>query len=261
MASATLDQFFSLAGRVALVTGAGGDIGGAIARALAAAGATVALNGRNAAKLDAMAQQIRAAGGVAESFPGDISDLGAIPALVEGVREGLGGADILVNCAGINRRMPIADVTPAIYDEIMATNLRGLYFLSQAMLPLLQERGGGKVLHIGSLTSLVGLNDVSVYGMAKSAVAQLTKTMAIEWAPFNVQVNCLCPGFIQTALAAPNWENERRRAWMLSRLPIQRPGQPEDVAGAALFLVSPAASYITGQALFVDGGFTAGSSW
>jgi NAD(P)-dependent dehydrogenase (short-subunit alcohol dehydrogenase family) len=166
-----------------------------------------------------------------------------------------------VNCAGINRRMPITDVSPAVYDEIMATNLRGLYFLSQAALPLLQARGGGKVLHIGSLTSLIGLSEVSVYGMAKSAVAQLTKTMAIEWAPFNVQVNCLCPGFIQTALAAPNWENPRRREWMLSRLPIQRGGQPDDVAGAALFLVSPAADYITGQSLYVDGGFTAGSAW
>lgn len=261
MGNATLDQLFSLAGRVALVTGAGGDIGSAIARALAGAGATVALNGRNEDKLAAAAQQIRDAGGAAEPFPGDISDLEAIPPLVDGVRDRLGGLDILVNCAGINRRMPIADVTPAVYDEIMATNLRGLYFLSQAVLPLLQARGGGKVLHIGSLTSLVGLSDVSVYGLAKSAVAQLTKTMAIEWAPHNVQVNCLCPGFIQTALAAPNWENPRRREWMLSRLPIRRPGQPDDLAGAALFLVSPGANYVTGQALYVDGGFTAGSSW
>lgn len=261
MGSATLDRLFSLAGRVALVTGAGGDIGAAISRALAGAGATVALNGRNEAKLAAAAQEIRDAGGAAEVFPSDISDLAAIPRLAEDVGERLGGIDILVNCAGINRRMPITNVTPAVYDEIMATNLRGLYFLSQAVLPLLQARGGGKVLHIGSLTSLIGLSEVSVYGMAKSAVAQLTKTMAIEWAPFNVQVNCLCPGFIQTALAAPNWENPRRREWMLSRLPIQRGGQPEDVAGAALFLVSPAANYITGQSLYVDGGFTAGSAW
>lgn len=260
MSSATLERLFSLAGRVALVTGAGGDIGRAIAVALAGAGATVALNGRNAARLAATAQQIRDAGGTAAQFPGDISDIQVLPALLEDVRAQLGGLAILVNCAGINRRMPIADVTPSVYDEIMATNLRGLYFLSQAALPLLQARGG-KVLHIGSLTSLVGLNDVSVYGMAKSAVAQLTKTMAIEWAPHNIQVNCLCPGFIQTELSAPNWQNARRRDWMLSRLPIQRPGLPDDLAGAALFLVSPAASYITGQALYVDGGFTAGSSW
>jgi NAD(P)-dependent dehydrogenase (short-subunit alcohol dehydrogenase family) len=157
--------------------------------------------------------------------------------------------------------MPIAQVTPEVYDTIMGTNLESLFFLSQAVLPHMLARGGGKVINIGSLTSSIGLMNVSVYGMTKSAVAQLTKTMAIEWAEHNIQVNCLCPGFIATELTAPLWADPQRSAWMLDRIPSKRPGTPSDLVGMAVYLASPASNYTTGQSIYVDGGFTAGSQW
>ncbi|HEU5016161.1 MAG TPA: glucose 1-dehydrogenase [Roseiflexaceae bacterium] len=256
-----LVRLFSLRGRVALVTGASGGIGSALARALALAGATVALSGRSTEKLTALQQRIEEQGGTALVFPADLAELSAIPALVDGVAAQCGRIDILVNCAGTNQRMPITEMTPDVYDRIMATNLRGIYFLSQAVLPHMVEQGGGKIINIGSLTSTIGLADVSVYGMTKSALAQLTKTMAIEWAPHNIQVNCICPGFIATELTAPLWQSPTRSAWILDRLPIRRPGTPEDFMGIMIYLASSASDYTTGQSIYVDGGFLAGSQW
>jgi NAD(P)-dependent dehydrogenase (short-subunit alcohol dehydrogenase family) len=256
-----LQELFSLNGRVALVTGASGGIGAALAEGLAAAGAAVALSGRNEARLDSLAQSIHAAGGSAATFAADLDEPEAGARLAAAVADTLGPIGILVNCAGRNRRQPIAAVSPAVYEEIMSTNLRGLYFLSQAVLPQLMDQGGGKVINIGSLTSAIGLADVSVYGMTKAALAQLTRTMAIEWAEHNIQVNCLCPGFIATELTAPLWSDPQRSRWMLDRLPIKRAGKPADLLGMAIYLASRASDYTTGQTFFVDGGFLAGSQW
>lgn len=254
-------NLFSLRDKVALVTGASGGIGRALAEWLAQAGATVALTGRSANKLAALHHSIREQGGAAISVPADVSDLAAIPALVEAVVQQCGRLDILVNCAGTNQRMPIVEMTSAVYDEIMATNLRGTYFLSQAVLPHLIEQGGGKIINIGSLTSTIGLSDVSVYGMTKSAVSQMTKTMAIEWAQHNVQVNCLSPGFFATELTEPLWDSPTRSKWILDRLPNKRPGRPADLVGLTIYLASSASDYTTGQTIYVDGGFLAGSQW
>ncbi|MBC8075483.1 MAG: SDR family oxidoreductase [Chloroflexales bacterium] len=184
-----------------------------------------------------------------------------LAALAAQVRERMGPTTILVHCAGMNRRMPIADVTPVVYDTIMDTNLRSGFFLAQAIAPGMAASGGGKIIQIGSLTSTIGLADVSVYGMTKSALAQLTKTMAIEWAAQNIQVNCLCPGFIATELTEPLWNDAGRRRWMLERIPMRRPGTPADLVGMAIFLASAASNYVTGQTISVDGGFLAGSQW
>ncbi len=254
-------ELFSLRGRVALVTGASGDIGRALAWGFAWAGAAVALNGRTQGRLEALQQEIQGQGGEAAVFLADLSDLAAISALVTAVVERFGRIDILVNCAGTNRRQPIMDVTPEVYDQIMATNLRSAYFLSQAIVPHMMRQGGGKIINIGSLTSTIGLGDVSVYGMTKGALAQLTKTMAVEWAEYNVQVNCLCPGFIATELTAPIWADPERRRWILDRLPIKRPGRPADLVGMAIYLASSASDYMTGQSIYIDGGFLAGSPW
>lgn len=258
---AALLELFSLRGRVALVTGASGGIGCALAHGLAMAGATVALSGRSVARLEQLRQAIADQDGDAAFFPADLSDLEAIPELVAAVQQQLGRIDVLVNCAGTNQRMPIQETTPDVYDQIMATNLRGVYFLTQAVLRGMVAQGGGKIINIGSLTSATGLADVSVYGMTKSALAQLTKTMAVEWAAHNVQVNCLCPGFIATELTAPLWDDPARRQWMLERLPLKRPGQPADLVGMAIYLASHASDYMTGQTVYVDGGFLAGSQW
>lgn len=253
-------ELFALHGSVALVTGASGAIGGELARVLASAGANVAVSGRSAPRLQRLVDELReyATGAV---FEADLADLDSIEPLVRAVRERFGQIDILVNCAGANRRMPIDDVSPGVYDQLMAVNLRSPYFLTQQVARGMAEAGRGKIINIGSLTTEIGLGDVSVYGMSKSALAQLTKTMAVEWAAYNIQVNCLCPGFIATELTAPLWNDPLRRDWMLDRLPIKRPGRPADLAGMALLLASRASDYITGQTIFVDGGFTAGSPW
>ena len=252
---------FSLEGKVALVTGASGGIGGVLAHGLAAAGGRIALTGRDHAKLENVRREIEASDGQAHAFATDLDDPEAIPALVSSVLERFGRIDILVNCVGINKREPMRDVNRETFRKIIATNLESVYFLSQAIMPVMQKTGGGKIVHIGSLSAAVGLSEVSVYGMTKAALAQLTKTMAIEGAPMGINVNCLCPGFIATELTVPLWENGNRKRWMLERLPLNRPGKPEDLVGTTVLLASSASDYMTGQSVYIDGGFLAGSEW
>lgn len=261
MSHEILRRLFGLDGKVALVTGASGGIGGELAHGLAMAGASVALGGRSCEKLDRLRGRIVADGGEAEAFPADLADLDAIPRLVDDVVERFGGLDVLVNCAGVNKRQPIPEVTPRTFDAITGLNVRSAYFLSQAAFPRLSARGGGKIVHVGSLSSAYGLSDISVYGLTKGAIVQMTKGMAVEWAAHNVQVNCLCPGFIQTELTTPLWTDGRRRAWMLERVLAGRPGTPGDLVGMCLYLAGPASDFTTGQAIYVDGGFLAGGRW
>jgi NAD(P)-dependent dehydrogenase (short-subunit alcohol dehydrogenase family) len=170
--------------------------------------------------------------------------------------------DILVNCAGMNRRKPILEVTEDDYDTIQAVNLRGVYFLCQAVHPVMKAGGGGAILNIGSMTSHRGIGEVSVYGATKSALVQLTRTMAVEWAKDGIRVNSLSPGFMMTPLTeAGLWGDEVKRRWILDRVAMRRPGLPEELVGAALLLVSGASSFITGEDIAVDGGFLAGGSW
>lgn len=255
-----LGSLFGLDGRVALVTGASGGIGQALAHGLAMAGATLALHGRRRARLEGALADVRAGGGVADVFEAELGDLAGVRGLADAVHERFGRIDVLVNCAGMNRREPIAEVRPETYDEIMHANLRSAYFLSQAVAPRMAAQGGGKIVHVGSINAAIGLAGVSVYGLSKSALVQTAKVMAIEWADDNIQVNCLCPGFIETELTAPLWRSERRE-WILARQPIKRPGQPADLVGMCLYLASPASAFTTGQAFYVDGGILAGSQW
>lgn len=257
----SLSELFSLRDQVALVTGASGELGAAMARGLALAGATIALNGRSQNKLCAVQQELDSLGAEAEIFAADLSELETLPLLVDEVIQRFGRIDILVNCIGINKREPIRDVTPETYDQIMDTNLRSVYFLSQAVSKSMIAQEGGKIIHVGSLTAAVGLMDISVYGMTKGALAQLTKTMAVEWAKHNIQVNCICPGFFATELTLPLWDSPNRSRWMLDRIPSKRPGTPDDLMGITIYLASQAANYTTGQTIYVDGGFLAGSEW
>ena len=261
MTAEFLQDLFSLEGRVALVTGASGGIGRALTEGLARAGARVALSGRSPERLAETERAIAERGGEAAAFPADVGDPGAIAPLVEAAVARFGGLDILLNGAGMNRREPIRDVTPDTYARIMDVNLRGAFFLSQAALPHLAARGGGKVIHIGSLTTSYGIGNVAVYGLTKSALGQLTRTMAVEWAPHNIQVNCLCPGYIATPLTEPLWQDERASRWILERVPLGRPGRPADLVGLTIYLASRASDFTTGQAFYVDGGFMAGGQW
>ena len=258
---AILESLFGLDGKVALVTGASGGIGSAIAKAYAEAGATVILNGTRREKLEELAAEIGLPGKTV-ILPADLSTREACQNLIAQIESELGRLDILVNNAGINRRKPATDFTEDDYRAILSVNLDGVFFLSQAAHPLLKKSGGGKIIQIGSMTSYVGIGNVAVYGMTKSAIAQLAKTLAVEWAKDNIQVNCLCPGFIVTPLTeAGMFSDEKKVNWLMQRIPAHRPGTPDDLVGTALLLASPASAYITGQLIAIDGGFLAGGSW
>ncbi len=260
---AFLAHHFGLDGCVALVTGASGGIGRAIAGGLAAAGAAVAVAGRNTHALGAVCRDLERDGAVTVALVADLCDVAACDEVVARTVESFGRLDILVNCAGTNQRTLTLDVTPSEYDAIMAVNLRAAYFVARAAARAMIAGGrGGKIVNVGSLTCFVGLSEVGVYGASKAALAQLTKTMAVEWAAHNIQVNCLAPGFIRTALTEEAlWGDDEKRRWMLERIPARRPGLPDDLVGLALLLVGPTSGYLTGQTIAVDGGFLAGSPW
>jgi gluconate 5-dehydrogenase len=258
-------DLFSLQNKVALITGGSGDIGRAIARVFMKAGASVALNGTSVAKLDTAQRELEAlAVGPARaiSVQANLNKTSEGRRMVQETLDQLGRIDILVNCAGINRRKPILDVTEDDYNAIMDVHLRASYFISQAVAPIMIGQGGGKIIHIGSLSIRIGLSDVSVYGMAKAGMDQLTRVQASEWAQHNIQVNCLSPGFVMTELTREGlWKDEKRSKWILERTPMRRPGYPDEMAGAALLFASNASSFITGQTLWIDGGVLAGAPW
>ena len=255
-------DLFSLQDKVALVTGGSGDIGLALARAMAKAGASIALNGTSQAKLEKAGRELESLGARVALLKADISKTSECTRLAQDAWAAFGRIDILVNCAGINRRKPILDVTEDDYNAIMDVHVRGSYFLSQAVAPVMIRQGGGKIIHIGSLNIKIGLSDISVYGMAKAGLDQLTRVQAVEWAQHNIQVNCLSPGFIETDLTRVGlWQNEKRSKWILDRTPMKRPGYADEMAGVMLLLASNASSFLTGQTIYVDGGVLAGSAW
>lgn len=257
-----LQRLFGLEGKVALVTGASGGIGRALALGLAEAGAAIGIHGRNVEHLKEAHEEVEALGARSVVLTAEVGDVEACRKLVADCCAAFGRLDILVNCAGMNRRKPIKDATVDDFDTIIAANLRSVYFLSQSAYPIMKRQGGGKIVNIGSLTSTMGLGGVSVYGMTKAAMAQLTRTMAVEWARDNIQVNCLAPGFIVTPLTESGlFGDEHRRRWITDRIPAGRPGRPADLVGTAILMASAASDYLTGQLISVDGGFLAGGSW
>lgn len=259
--STILERLFSLQGKVALITGASGGIGRALAIGLAEAGAAIGVHGRDRERVDQTCAMIAEVGGQAAPLVTDLSAVEDCRQLIAQTQQRLGRLDILINNAATNRRKPIAEVTQADWDFITAVNLRSIYFLSQAAYPIMRDQGGGKIIHIGSINIFYGLDTVSVYGATKGGVGQLAKVMAVEWAKDNIQVNCITPGFIYTPLSAPLWADAKKARWFKARLPTRRPGRPEELVGLALMLASEASSYITGQNIIIDGGFSAGGSW
>ena len=250
---------FRLDGRVALVTGAGRGIGEGIAVGLAEAGADLALVARTRSDLERVAEEIRTLGRRALVVPCDVADVTAIPATVQKVVEAYGQIDILVNCAGLQRRMTVLEATVEGWEQVINTNLRSVYFTTQAVGSVMVERRRGKVINIASMTAYRGFHMISPYGISKAGIANFTKYLAVEWAPYNIQANAVAPGWITTPMTSQMGADRIR--WVCEHVPQGKFGTPRDVAGLVVFLASPAADYITGQTIPVDGGFLAGNPW
>ena len=248
---------FDLTGRLALVTGGGSGLGLAIAEGLAAAGARVVLNGRNRGKLDAAAARLAASGHAASVCAFDVTDEAAVGAGIGEIERTIGPVDILVNNAAVNNRKALPDYSFPEWRALQASNIDGPFLTIRAVLPGMQQRRRGKIINICSLASDIGRPHIVAYATSKGALKMLTRALAVEVAPHNVQVNGIAPGFFKTDMNAPLMANAEFSAWVGKRTPAGRWGEPREIAGAAVFLASPAADYVTGHLLYVDGGFSA----
>lgn len=248
---------FRLDGQVALVTGASKGIGSDLGRALAAAGARVALGARDRGSLEAVATEIGDVGGEAMAVPMDVTDVSSVRAAVSSVVTSFGRLDILVNNAGLGANHRAEDVTEADWDEMMSVNLRGLFFCCQAAGRVMLEQGSGRIINMSSQAGVVGIRDHAVYSASKGGVNMLTKVLALEWSQRGVTVNAVAPTFIYTPGTAERLDQPEYLAGVLERLPIGRVGTTTDVAGAVVYLASPAAALVTGHILLVDGAWTA----
>jgi 2-deoxy-D-gluconate 3-dehydrogenase len=250
-----MTQLFDLNGQVAVVTGANTGLGAGLALALAQAGADIVAAGRSAA--DDTARLVEAAGRRFHFIQADLSGTGAVPAVVDGALAAFGRLDILVNNAGIISRADALDVTEEDWDRVVDTNLKSLFFLSQAAARHMAAQGRGKIINIASLLSFQGGIRVPAYTASKSAVAGLTKALANEWARHGINVNAIAPGYFDTNNTEALRRDPVRNSQILERIPAGRWGQPDDLAGAAVFLASRASDYVHGIVLPVDGGWLA----
>ena len=252
---------FDLTGRVALVTGASRGLGQYFGRALARAGADLVITSRDAATLTPFQKEIEALGRKALPLPLDVRDYDSIQRLVQAALDHYGKIDILVNNAGCNRRKPAVDVTWDDWNTILDTNLRGTFFVSQAVAAqAMIPRRRGRIINIGSVTCVFGYAGLAPYGASRGGVKQLTMSLADDWGVHGITVNCLAPGWFKTAQNAVMYENQAWLDYLCDRIPLKRPGQPDDLDGSIVFLASDASQYITGQTLLVDGGISTGAT-
>lgn len=255
------DPLFSVANQVVLVSGGSRGIGKAIAEGFAARDAKVVVTGRDESTLAMAAAEISTGAHSIQPMVCDVADPESINDLVDKVLAEHGHVDTLINVAGVNRRKPSEALTVEDYDFVMDINLKGAFMLSQRIGDSMLARGEGSQINIASLTSDRPLKHVLPYAMSKAGIAQMTKALALEWGARGVRVNALAPGFILTDLTQKLWSDPTMQAWGKANTPQGRLGKPEDMVGTAVFLASPASSFMTGQVLYVDGGFTAGWAW
>jgi 2-deoxy-D-gluconate 3-dehydrogenase len=247
---------FDLRGRVAIVTGGNGGIGRAIALGLAEAGAAVAIFGRNETKNAAVLEELQALGKPAMALPVDVTDRDGLEPAFRQVEDQLGPVNILVNNAGIaNLSGGVLEEDPADWDRVIETQLNAVFLLSKTAARSMKEHGGGKIINLGSMYSYFGSGLVPSYSAAKGAIVQLTKSMAIELAPHNIQVNAIAPGWVKTDMTAAVRETPMSDE-IVARTPAGRWGEPKEMAGTAVYLASPAADFVTGVTIPVDGGYS-----
>lgn len=252
-----MTDLFRLDGRMALVTGSSASIGLALARGLGAAGATVVLNGRNAAKLQQAHEALQSEGLKVFSRCFDVCDGEAVQAAIHSIEREVGAIDILVNNAGMQRRMPLHEFSHAHWREIMQTNLDSVFYVGQAVAQHMIGRGRGRIINICSVQSELGRPGIAPYAASKGAVKMLTKGMAIDWGPLGINVNGIGPGYFKTDLNEKLVADAAFNQWLIGRTPSRRWGDVSELAGAAVFLASDASSFVNGHILYVDGGVTA----
>jgi NAD(P)-dependent dehydrogenase (short-subunit alcohol dehydrogenase family) len=252
-----IQQKFDLSGKIAVITGASKGIGEAIAYALGKAGAQIVLSSRKQEAVENLAAEFMQKGINAVGIVCNVSKSEENEALIQKVTDYFGGIDILVNNAGTNpTAIPIEQIELKTYDKIMDVNLKGAFYLSQLVHPVFCKRGGGNIINIASVEGITPSPHLGVYAMTKAAMIMMTKSMAKEWGKDNISVNAICPGYIQTRLTESIWSDETQTQEILKHQIIQNIGVPDDIAGLALLLASPAGAYFTGSILTVDGGHT-----
>jgi len=254
------ENLFDLSGQVALVTGASRGLGQNFARALARAGADLILTSRNPADLDPFVAEIGALGRMAVPLALDVRDQRSIERMGAAAQAAFGQVHILVNNAGCNVRKPALNVTWDDWNLILDTNLRGTFFVAQQIALGMITHGYGRIINIGSVTSVFGYAGLAPYGASRGGVRQLTMSLADDWGRHGVTVNCLAPGWFRTDQNKVLYDNQQWVDYLVDRIPLKRPGTPNDLDGAVVFLAAEASRYITGQTLLVDGGISTGAT-
>ncbi|MBO1511500.1 glucose 1-dehydrogenase [Metabacillus sp. BG109] len=247
---------FDLTGRVAIITGASQGIGQEISRLLASYGASVALIARNEEKLESFANELNNSGFKALAVPCDMTKVDQLPSIVEGIYNHFGRIDILVNNAGVNIAKPAEEVTEEDWDQVLDLNLKSVFFCNKAVSKYMKENNYGKIINMSSQMAIVGYFNRSAYCSSKGGLMQQTRALAIEWAKFGINVNSIAPTFIETPMTKEMFKDTDFKMDVLNRIPIGRLAKPEDLFGALVFLSSSSSNMVTGQTLFVDGGWT-----
>jgi gluconate 5-dehydrogenase len=254
------NSLFDLSGRVAVVTGASRGLGQYFGRALARAGADLVITARKPDALSGFQKEIEEIGRRAVSLELDVRDLASIREMADTAEKAYGRIDILVNNAGCNVRKPAVEVTWDDWNLVLDTNLRGTFFVAQAVARKMIPRRYGRIVNIGSVTSVFGYAGLAPYTASRGGVKQLTMSLADDWGPFGITVNCLAPGWFKTRQNESLYQNREWVEYLCDRIPLKRPGCPNDLDGAVVFLASEASRYITGQTLLVDGGISTGAT-
>ena len=251
-------SLYDLSGKVALVAGGTGGIGKSVCEGLVAFGATVVVGGTNASKVEALVSEISASGGKAWGVHLDVLDIARLAGSVEDLAERFGRVDVLVNCVGIHKETPAEEYCEGDWDRVLDINLKGAFFLSQAVARVQIHRGGGKHIHITSVRSLLGIRRGYIsYCSSKGGMNLMIKQLATEWSRYNIKVNGIAPTFTRTELVKGYLEDPEFYNPLVARIPLGRICEPEDVAALAVYLAAPASDFVTGQNILVDGGLTA----